>query len=56
MKVFDVLLAFVVLSALLLLASAIKRRFGWLQRLGLPEALIAGLLGLLVGPFSPWAG
>lgn len=55
MKVFDVLLAFVVLSALLLLASAIKRRFGWLQRLGLPEALIAGLLGLLVGPFSPWA-
>ncbi|MEB3172703.1 MAG: sodium/glutamate symporter [Cyanobacteriota bacterium] len=54
MKVFDVLLAFVALSALLLVATALRARLGWLQRLGLPEALIAGLLGLLVGPFSPW--
>jgi ESS family glutamate:Na+ symporter len=55
MKVFDVLLAFMVLSALLLLASALKRQFDWLRQLGLPEALIAGLLGLLIGPFSPLA-
>jgi len=55
MKVFDVLLAFVALSALLLLATVLRQRLGWVRRLGLPEALIAGLLGLLVGPFSPWS-
>jgi len=55
MKVFDVLLAFVALSALLLLATVLRQRLGWLRRLGLPQALTAGLLGLLVGPFSPWS-
>jgi ESS family glutamate:Na+ symporter len=53
MKVFDVLIAFVALSLLLLLATALRQRWRWLRRLGLPEALIAGLLGLLIGPFSP---
>ncbi len=53
MKVFDVLIAFVALSLLLLLAASLRNRVGWLRRLGLPEALIAGGLGLLIGPFSP---
>ena len=53
MKVFDVLIAFVALSLLLLLATSLRNRVGWLRRLGLPEALIAGGLGLLIGPFSP---
>ena len=52
MKVFDVLIAFVALSLLLLLAASLRNRVGWLRRLGLPEALIAGGLGLLIGPFS----
>jgi len=51
--VFDVLIAFVALSLLLLLAASLRNRVGWLRRLGLPEALIAGALGLLIGPFSP---
>jgi glutamate:Na+ symporter, ESS family len=54
MKVFDVLIAFVALSLLLLLATALRQRLRWLRRLGLPEALVAGLLGLLIGPFSPF--
>ncbi|MFS6827170.1 hypothetical protein [Cyanobium sp. ATX-6F1] len=53
MKLFDVLLAFAALSLLLLLATALRQRLRILQRLGLPEALIAGLLGLAIGPFSP---
>jgi len=53
MKLFDVLLAFAALSLLLLLATALRQRLKILQRLGLPEALIAGLLGLAIGPFSP---
>ncbi len=53
MKLFDVLLAFAALSLLLLAATALRQRLRILQRLGLPEALIAGLLGLAIGPFSP---
>ncbi len=52
MKVFDVLIAFVALSLLLLLATWLRQRLRWLRRLGLPEALVAGLLGMLIGPFS----
>jgi ESS family glutamate:Na+ symporter len=52
-KLFDVLLAFAALSLLLLAATALRQRLRILQRLGLPEALIAGLLGLAIGPFSP---
>ena len=53
MKLFDVLVAFAALSLLLLLATALRQRLPLLQRLGLPEALIAGVLGLAIGPFSP---
>ncbi len=53
MKLFDVLIAFVALSLLLLLATVLRQRWGLLRRLGLPEALVAGLLGLAIGPFSP---
>jgi ESS family glutamate:Na+ symporter len=53
MKLFDVLIAFVALSLLLLLATALRQRWGLLRGLGLPEALVAGLLGLAIGPFSP---
>ena len=53
MKLFDVLIAFVALSLLLLLATALRQRLPLLRRSGLPEALVAGLLGLAIGPFSP---
>ncbi|MEB3322777.1 MAG: sodium:solute symporter [Synechococcaceae cyanobacterium] len=53
MTVFDGLLAFVGLSVLLLLAGNLLRRCRWLRRLGVPEALLAGLLGLVVGPHGP---
>ncbi|MGL6134184.1 MAG: sodium/glutamate symporter, partial [Prochlorococcaceae cyanobacterium] len=53
MKLFDVLIAFVALSLLLLFATALRQRWGLLRGLGLPEALVAGLLGLAIGPFSP---
>ncbi len=52
MKVFDVLIAFVALSLLLLLGTWLRQRLRWLRRLGLPEALVAGLLGMAIGPFS----
>ncbi len=52
MKVFDVLIAFVALSLLLLLATWLRQRLRWLRRLGLPEALVAGVLGMVIGPFS----
>ncbi|MCP9927501.1 sodium/glutamate symporter [Cyanobium sp. CH-040] len=53
MQVYDVLIAFSVLSLLLLIALVLRRRLAWLRRLGLPEALIAGLLGLAIGPYGP---
>ena len=52
MKVFDVLIAFVALSLLLLLGTGLRQRLRWLRRLGLPEALVAGLLGMVIGPYS----
>lgn len=54
MKLFDVLVAFAGLSLLLLLGITLRRKLRWLRQLGIPEALVAGLLGLLIGPFSPW--
>jgi glutamate:Na+ symporter, ESS family len=53
MTVYDVLVAFSVLSLLLLIALALRQRLALLRQLGLPEALIAGLLGLAVGPYGP---
>ena len=55
LKLFDVLVAFAGLSLLLLLGMALRQRLRWLRALGIPEALIAGLLGLLIGPFGPWS-
>lgn len=54
-KLFDVLVAFAGLSLLLLTGMALRQRLRWLRALGIPEALVAGLLGLLVGPFGPWS-
>ncbi|MCP9887450.1 sodium:solute symporter [Cyanobium sp. ATX 6A2] len=53
MQVYDVLIAFSVLSLLLLIALVLRQRVRVLRQLGLPEALIAGLLGLAVGPYGP---
>ena len=54
MKLFDVLVAFAGLSLLLLAGITLRRKLRWLRQLGIPEALVAGLIGLLIGPFSPW--
>ena len=54
LKLFDVLVAFAGLCLLLLVGTALRQRLRWLRALGIPEALIAGLLGLLIGPFGPW--
>jgi glutamate:Na+ symporter, ESS family len=53
MQVYDVLIGFSVLSLLLLIALVLRRRVRVLRQLGLPEALIAGLLGLAIGPYGP---
>ena len=53
MKLFDVLVAFAGLSLLLLAGVTLRRKLRWLRQLGIPEALVAGLLGLLIGPFGP---
>jgi ESS family glutamate:Na+ symporter len=45
--------AFAVLGLLLALGRAIGPALG-LQRLGLPAAVVSGLLGLLIGPQGPW--
>ncbi|MEX1315682.1 MAG: sodium:solute symporter [Synechococcaceae cyanobacterium] len=45
--------AFASLGLLLALGRAIGPALG-LQRLGLPAAVVAGLLGLLIGPQGPW--
>ncbi|MCP9888395.1 sodium:solute symporter [Cyanobium sp. ATX 6A2] len=46
-------LAFAALGLLLALGRAIGPALG-LQRLGLPAAVVAGLLGLAIGPEGPW--
>jgi glutamate:Na+ symporter, ESS family len=48
-----VVLAFAALGLLLALGRAIGPALG-LQRLGLPAAVVAGLLGLAIGPEGPW--
>jgi glutamate:Na+ symporter, ESS family len=45
--------AFAVLALLVAIGRAIGPALG-LQRLGLPAAVLAGLLGLLLGPYGPW--
>jgi len=46
-------LAMAVLGGLVALGRAIGPALG-LQRIGLPAALVAGVLGLLLGPYGPW--
>ena len=46
-------LAMAVLTALVAIGRAIGPALG-LQRIGLPAALLAGVLGLLLGPYGPW--
>ena len=55
LRLFDVLVAFAGLCLLLLVGTALRQRLRWLKALGIPEALIAGLLGLLIGPFGLWS-
>ncbi len=45
--------AFLLLGLLLAVGRAIGPALG-LQRIGLPAAVLAGLLGILVGPHGPW--
>jgi glutamate:Na+ symporter, ESS family len=45
--------AFAVLGLLVVIGRAIGPALG-LQRLGLPAAVLAGVLGLLLGPHGPW--
>ena len=45
--------AFAVLGLLVAIGRAIGPALG-LQRLGLPAAVLSGLLGLLLGPYGPW--
>ena len=52
MKLFDVLVAFASLSLLLLIGMALRQRLRWLRQLGIPEALVAGLLGLLAVSYT----
>ncbi|MFM9041817.1 MAG: sodium/glutamate symporter, partial [Vulcanococcus sp.] len=54
MKLFDVLVAVAGISLLLLAGISLRRKLRLLQALGIPEALVAGLLGLLIGPYGPW--
>ncbi|MGB3694212.1 MAG: sodium/glutamate symporter [Spirulinaceae cyanobacterium] len=49
-KLLDVLFAFVIVALLILVGRWIKQRIGLLQRLYLPESIIAGVLALLFGP------
>lgn len=46
----DVFFAFVILSLLLLAGRYLKQKIRWLQQLHLPESIVAGFLGLLLGP------
>ncbi len=45
--------AFLLLGLLLAVGRAVGPALG-LQRIGLPAAVLAGLLGILVGPHGPW--
>ena len=48
----SVMFAFIVLAILLLLAIYIKQKMPLLQRLYLPESIIAGAIALLLGNFD----
>jgi ESS family glutamate:Na+ symporter len=46
------LVDFGLMSALLVFAQLLRYRVGWLQRLQLPTAIVAGLIALTLGPFG----
>lgn len=46
----DVFFAFVWIALLILAGRIIKQKVGWIQRLYLPESIVAGALALLLGP------
>lgn len=46
----DVFFAFVAVALLILLGRFVKQKTGWIQRLFLPESIVAGFLALLLGP------
>ncbi len=46
----DVFFAFVWIALLILAGRIIKQKIGWIQRLYLPESIVAGALALLLGP------
>ncbi len=46
----DVFFAFILVAILILAGRFIKQKFRWIQRLYLPESIVAGFLALLLGP------
>lgn len=46
----DVFFAFVIIALLILAGRYFKQKIHWLQRLHLPESIVAGFLALLLGP------
>ena len=46
----DVLVDFAMVSVLLMIAAWLRRKIPFLQRYYIPAALIAGLLGMVLGP------
>jgi ESS family glutamate:Na+ symporter len=48
--VYEIAVAFLTLGVVLLLGGMVRRRVRWLQALFVPTSVIAGFLGLLIGP------
>ena len=46
----DVFFGFIMIALLILAGRFIKQRASWIQRLYLPESIVAGILGLIIGP------
>ncbi len=46
----DVFFAFIWIALLILAGRIVKQKVGWIQRLYLPESIVAGALALLLGP------
>ncbi|MBE9061281.1 sodium/glutamate symporter [cf. Phormidesmis sp. LEGE 11477] len=46
----DIFFAFIWIALLILAGRIIKNKVGWIQRLYLPESIVAGALALLLGP------
>ena len=46
----DVFFAFILMALLLLAGRYVKQKIRWIQRLYLPESIVAGALALLLGP------